>query len=895
MAKKNKSQEMAQSIIGALKDGTAPWIKPWTPDNSVVPHNPVTGTRYKGVNFLYLTMQRKPDPRWVTFKQAQAKGWQVKRGSKGSTVQFWQFEKDIKTKDSDGKTVTERVKLERPLLRHYYVFNGSDIEGMPELAVDPKVNNEWERQDRAENILRKSGAEIEHISGDKAVYYPGPDNIQLPQKGQFDTPDKYYATALHELGHWTGHESRLNRDLFNVFGSKEYAREELRAEIASYMVGMQLGIGHDPGQHLAYVDSWIRDLEDHPTEIFKACADAEKIQTYVMDFELEQKQEEEVTVERDNPYYIVTDDSFVGMAPDGQLNTDVQTGSPARFNDPAAALQTALETKLTQADELEGSELYIYRVNPPDDLEKEPVLVTVTPHQMRSMWIHNIGGDFPESLLKEEVQATPENPVNELTGKQYISFFAKQEISSEGIALELHQTAQRGDTGGVVRFDNAIEKDLLEKSKINMAELNRAGIDGVVLMEKGRAVEALAVDKKQLHPGMYQAAKGLNKVYLNVSYEEKDQAKKFGALWDKPAKSWFIPEGLDKKPFVKWQGQEPTADNPGQQFADFIREMGGDLQGRLPEMDGKFHRIPEVGAKKGNKNISYVGHLDGVPAGYVKNFRGEEQRWKLAGVVLTDEDRARLKKEGQEKKAQREEERQKLYKQKARESEAITRELAPATGKEAYFFGKGINIENPDVKVDTKGNIVVPLLDVDGKQWSHQTLQTNGFKQIFKDSRLQGTFALVGAQSLQELKGDILIAEGYSTAATVHEVTGLPVVVSTTSNNLKHVVEALNKRYPDRAMYIMADDDWYLEKQGKANAGLVKAKEAAASVNCHVISPGFDTAKPDKTKTDFNDMARTMGKDTVRKYIKAKMELARSGKKVDKEQKRERAAVARER
>lgn len=85
----------------------------------------------------------------------------------------------------------------------------------------------------------------------------------------------------------------------------------------------------------------------------------------------------------------------------------------------------------------------------------------------------------------------------------------------------------------------------------------------------------------------------------------------------------------------------------------------------------------------------------------------------------------------------------------------------------------------------------------------------------------------------------------------------------------------------------MADDDWYLEKQGKVNAGLVKAKEAAASVNGHVISPGFDTAKPDKTRTDFNDMARIMGKDTVRDYIQAKMDLARSGKRVEREEKRD--------
>lgn len=902
MAKKNKSQDMAQSIVDALKNGTAPWIKPWSPDNSAVPHNPVTGTRYKGVNFLYLSMKGKSDPRWVTFKQAQKKEWQVKKGSKGTTVQFWQFEKDKKIINDDGKTVTERVKLERPLLRHYYVFNGSDIEGMPELAVDPKVNNEWERHERAENILQQSNAKIEHISGDKAAYYPIQDNIKLPQKGQFDTPDKYYATALHELGHWTGHESRLDRPLSNVFGSQDYAREELRAEIASYMIGMQLGIGHDPGQHLAYVDSWITDLEDHPTEIFKACADAEKIQSFILEFEQELTKEE--IMEQDAPYYIVTEESLVSLTADNKLNGDVHSGESARFDDPAAALRAAIEAKQTHAGQLSGSELLVFRVDPGNDLQKDPILVTGIPLKMRSMWAKNIGGEFPANLLNNDemraMSGMPENQVNELTGKRFVSYFAGQELDAAGnINLELQQTLQRGSTIGVLRFENALEKNLAEKPKINMQELNRTGIDGVILTKDGKPVAAMATDKKQLHKGMYQAARGLKKHYLSVPFADKDQAKRLGALWDKPAKSWFIPDGLDKKPFYKWQlGQSVTADNPQQQFAEFIREMGGDLQGQVPEMNGKLHRIPEIDANKGNKNIAYLGYLDGVPAGYVKNFRGEEKRWKMAGVVLTNEDRARLKKEGQEKKALREKERLETYTQKAKESQEIAAKLSSATGKEKYFAAKGINIKDPGVKIDSRGNVVVPLVDIDGKQWSHQTLQTNGFKQIFKDSRLQGTFALVGAGPVQDLKGgDILIAEGYSTAATIHEATGKPVVVSTTSNNLKHVATALHQRYQDKSIYIMADDDRYLIEQGKINAGQVKAKEAAKAVDGHVISPDFAGAKMDKTRTDFNDMARMRGKESVRDYIAAKMELARSGKKIEKEQKKEqeRETVAMER
>ncbi|MEB0249868.1 zincin-like metallopeptidase domain-containing protein, partial [Mucilaginibacter sp. 5B2] len=116
-------------------------------------------------------------------------------------------------------------------------------------------------------------------------YAPARDRIQMPKKEQFDSAAKYYATLLHELGHWSGHEMRLNRDLSNKYGSPSYAKEELRAEIASLMMGSELNIGHNFGQHAAYVDSWIQVLKDNPAELFKASADAQRITDYLMAFE----------------------------------------------------------------------------------------------------------------------------------------------------------------------------------------------------------------------------------------------------------------------------------------------------------------------------------------------------------------------------------------------------------------------------------------------------------------------------------------------------------------------------------------------------------------------------------------------------------------------------------
>ena len=292
--KKNKVGEIADKIIESIENGTAPWLKPWKPEQCSAPYNPASKTVYKGSNFIYLSCKGKSDPRWCTYKQAQDQGWQVKKGAKGTSIQFWSFTRSGYKKDNHGKIIidkngekkTQTTELEKPVLRYYNIFNADQIKGMP--VLDKSLEPDWKRHEKAESIIKNSGAEISHVKGDRAYYRSGTDKIILPEKNQFSSADKYYSTGLHELGHWTGHKSRLDRGgKFNSFGSAEYAREEMRAEIASYMVGMQLKIGHDPGQHLAYVDSWVKILKDKPTEIYKACADAEKIRSYLMAFEKE--------------------------------------------------------------------------------------------------------------------------------------------------------------------------------------------------------------------------------------------------------------------------------------------------------------------------------------------------------------------------------------------------------------------------------------------------------------------------------------------------------------------------------------------------------------------------------------------------------------------------------
>lgn len=288
-------ESVAWAIIKKLEEGTAPWQKPWNAGSPAfeLPYNAVTGNRYKGINSLSLLMADREDPRWLTFNQASEKGWKVKKGEKAKLIQFVKTHELLTKKDENNFPILDKrgnlavieKRLEKPIISTAWVFNAQQIDGIKPLAKPDVKELQWDSVQRAENIILASGADITHKSGDQAYYSVRSDSITMPLREQFDASDKYYATLLHELGHWTGHKDRLNRSMINHFGTEAYAREELRAEIASMLIGQELRIGHDPGQHVAYVDSWIRILKSTPFEIHAAAADAEKIRNYLLAFE----------------------------------------------------------------------------------------------------------------------------------------------------------------------------------------------------------------------------------------------------------------------------------------------------------------------------------------------------------------------------------------------------------------------------------------------------------------------------------------------------------------------------------------------------------------------------------------------------------------------------------
>lgn len=289
-------EQIANKLIAELKEGTSPFQKPWNDSDApafTIPVNPTTNKNYRGMNALWLSMQGHQDPRWMTLKQADYAGFTVEKGAKATLINFvktsnMEAMRDVngdKIKDENGQTQTRVTALDKPIITNAWVFNAEQIKGLPpldEYLAQNRSEQKWTPIEKAESLLVASGAKINH-GGNEAYYNKTRDAIQLPLKEQFDNETKYYAVALHELGHWTGHESRLNRPMEGRFGSEQYAREELRAEIASLIIGSELKIGHNFGQHAAYVNSWVKILKDEPFELFRASADAQKIYDFVLD------------------------------------------------------------------------------------------------------------------------------------------------------------------------------------------------------------------------------------------------------------------------------------------------------------------------------------------------------------------------------------------------------------------------------------------------------------------------------------------------------------------------------------------------------------------------------------------------------------------------------------
>ncbi|MBF0250772.1 MAG: DUF1738 domain-containing protein [Alphaproteobacteria bacterium] len=706
----NWRKHVAEEILVQIERGTAPWQKPWAP--GVVgdkPHNPASNRAYNGINTLWLEMQGYRDPRWLTLRQANEMGASVRAGEKATKVEYWMLAESkpvigddgLPQVDENGKPITHMVPLERPRVFYANVFNAAQIDGLePYKAPEPG----FEPLQKAEELLAGGGVEIRHDQNDRAFYQPGQDEIHLPPQSAFSGAYEYYATAMHELGHATGHRSRMHRD-FGPFGSEVYAKEELRAELTSYIMARDLGLGHFPERHANYVENWMQALKEDPNFLFQAARDADQI----------------------------------------------------------------------------------------------------------AQWIQE-----PEKR-------------------------------------------------------QALEKAAQEK-------------------RKGEKMER---DKDRDTPPKAEKPK---RTYLAVPFTEKDQAKAAGAKWDRKLKSWYVPEGTDMAQVAKWVAdkQVPPAEksvDPAKEFGEELEKQGVVIKGS-PILDGKWHRAKLSDDKGSAMNASYRGFLNGRPNGQIKNFQtGELIKWAATGEELSKEQLAALRAEAEVKKQERFAE----IREAQKEARLVAMEKfdkAMPASEHAYLGKKGVQSHGLHMSED--GHLLVPARDVHGKLWSVQSIGEDGSKRFQKNARKTGLMHVIDPDNKIGEKvgfisnkffgnGTVFIAEGYATAADVHEATKRPTVVAFDAGNLKPVAEAVHKQYPHAKIVIAADNDHTLESKPYGNIGINKATEAAVAVGGFVVSPSLTDEQKERGLSDWNDLRQDKGAQELVRQFREQLSKQRGIQKGDKQ------------
>ncbi|SFR99468.1 ArdC family protein [Sphingomonas jatrophae] len=279
----NPAETITRAIIERLEAGVRPWRQPWAGGPVSRPLR-VCGTPYRGANVIWLWMAAQArgfaSPTWMTYHQAQLLGGQVRKGERGTLAIFYKSY----TKEVENPGTGEREDEARRVLKSFTVFNVDQIDRLPErfLPVTMPLPELNERDGALDAWFAAVPARLRH-GGGEAYYMPSTDEITMPEIAAFRSRDHYRATLAHEMAHWTGHASRLDRTLGNRFGSDAYAMEELVAELTAAMIGAELGLPVDHlDDHASYLASWLKVLKTDSRAILTAAAKAEEASAFLL-------------------------------------------------------------------------------------------------------------------------------------------------------------------------------------------------------------------------------------------------------------------------------------------------------------------------------------------------------------------------------------------------------------------------------------------------------------------------------------------------------------------------------------------------------------------------------------------------------------------------------------
>ena len=292
MGKPSIYDDVTAKIIAELESGRIPWVQPWDSTSITVdlglPTNAKSGNAYSGVNVLVLwanAMHKGFASRhWCTYKQAQALGGNVRKDERATTVCY--ADRFTPKGEAERARAAGETAKQIAFLKRYSVFNILQCEGLPESLYESRVElPEREQLPVAESLIDATGADF-RIGGAKAFYVPSSDHIQVPPQQAFGAQIDYYRTCFHEIGHWSGHESRLARDFGGSFGSKLYTAEELVAEMTAAFVCATLQI-KPTVRHADYIGSWLEVLKNDNKAIFRAASKASKAADFILAFQTE--------------------------------------------------------------------------------------------------------------------------------------------------------------------------------------------------------------------------------------------------------------------------------------------------------------------------------------------------------------------------------------------------------------------------------------------------------------------------------------------------------------------------------------------------------------------------------------------------------------------------------
>ena len=758
--KKNAEQrftdDFISEIIEAVGNNTAPWQQSW-PSGLIAPYNAVKGNTYSGRNAVRLFFQglRRgyTDPRWATAHQIKEMQGHIRKGEKGTGILYYGQRIVI---EDDG---TEKML---GVVRHYYVFNIEQT-NLPVLQREALREVTPDLPAFAELLTIHNP----RMAPGEPMYDPNTDTIRMLDKGAFTNDGEYYSAFFHEMGHWTGHESRLNRDLTHPFGTPGYAREELVAELSSFMLSLEHGLPFSPKQSHAYLQGWAertgQELEDALRQGFK---DATAAKNFIDAPLRERQQEREQQVELATP---LTSRDEAETAP--EKGRAVQTETTQEYQPKHGDV---VRTYYTRTGKI-GAE----------------VRISISHHETRPICYHYIGkwgaasGVTPEELSKEDAKwrttrrgitivdgpaaaiafgnasltitaneknterkvssattaaeqsaatAAPEAEQAASAAEQSAETAAPEaeqaapaaEQSAEPVTPETEQAAPAAEQSAEAAAPEveqaapaAHKPDVRETSATTMtSKTSKSADDAVVQAYVAERFDKLfrrAYDEQAMVAEVMET----RRVYLAVSWDERHEAKALGAKWDKKNSCWYALNKSLLPPLQKFNRQPGDYQRAGsgdslEDLRAMAASMGLDVE-RFDTTPNVWHRVPVEGRRTTIDGAYKIWrNADGVTGATVKNLvTGETRTWSDRGarrdpVPDIVQRAAQLNREEQIQ--AQDQVRAQLNIMRGQDALAAYKMLPDARGDEPYFARKHMTSSH-GIKRLEDGTMVIPLIN----------------------------------------------------------------------------------------------------------------------------------------------------------------------------------------